>query len=145
MYRVVAILYLEATSYTRHSTFRTMLRSATPELRHTEMCGTGPAPYWNAPYRNSATLDLRRTGAKLDLRHSGLRHSVMTPNSDHNDYEISSRDTVLHLKLDPVQCSINYRFRLERNMRRHYYFLCESQQLHTRHCPTKSLSACFPC
>ena len=55
--------------------FRTMFRSATPELRHTEMRRTGPAPYWNASYRNSATQELRRTGT----RHTGMRQAGPAP------------------------------------------------------------------
>ena len=77
-------------SRTRHGTFRTMFRSATPKLRHTEMRRTGPAPYWNASYRNSATPELHRTGTHhtgpapqrtrhTGMRHGGLRHSGMTP------------------------------------------------------------------
>ena len=82
-------IFLEATSYTRHGTFRTMLRSATPELRHTEMRRTGMRHTETAPHRTCAVLeravpkcaklDLRHSGLTILARHSGLRHSGMTP------------------------------------------------------------------
>ena len=66
---VVGIFCLEATSYTRHGTFTTMLRRANPELRHTGMRQTETAPHWTCAVRERAIPGC----AKLDLHHSGLR------------------------------------------------------------------------
>ena len=48
---------------------------AIPKQRRTGMRHTETAPYWNAPYRNSATLELSRPGT----RHTGMRQAGSAP------------------------------------------------------------------